>query len=524
MRINKIPFILLITIALTTSCNEDTLEVKNEKAYNADTFYKDANSYSEASTAMYTPLLFAGAYSRDMHFVGDLLGNDSEKNFPLQGDLLEFPNYTHTSNNATINNMWKFCYKIVARSLVVTDLMEKWETSKPEEIALRQRISGEALFMRSFAHFLLVTYWGDVPLRKSINDLDLFKPRAASEEIWKTIEEDLTNAIGLLPVNYETKDLGRATKGAAIALLGKSHLYQKEYPQAIVQFEQLTKAPFGYGLEANYDDLFIKEKSVNKESIFAVMHGEWQGWGVGHAYYMFGGAEKWGGRATHSGRAIETGFNGNDFDNVKVSNALLNSYKYTDEGGNAYTDPRAANVFYGDVASGGDTEFCDGCKDGSLPYNVSENANGYSWRKYTYYEFEEKHNVPHSNINTQLIRYADVLLMLAECYIETGQTESALPLINQVRERAGAFLYTSLGNKEQATSILRRERQMELAGELHRFPDLVRWGILQETINAEKQAAIGIQPVRAYHTKLPIPQAERDANPQVAAQVSDNWN
>jgi hypothetical protein len=147
-----------------------------------------------------------------------------------------------------------------------------------------------------------------------------------------------------------------------------------------------------------------------------------------------------------------------------------------------------------------------------------------SWRKYEMYESRAAYGQPDSYINSQLIRYADVLLMLAECYIENNQVDLALPLINDVRNRSGAFEYTTLGNQDQARVILRHERQIELAGEQSRFFDLVRWGTLIQTINAEKQASDGVQPVKAYHILFPIPQQERDANPVLNAQVNNNWN
>ena len=140
------------------------------------------------------------------------------------------------------------------------------------------------------------------------------------------------------------------------------------------------------------------------------------------------------------------------------------------------------------------------------------------------YEVRQSSGNPDSPINTQLIRYADVLLMLAECYIENNQVNSALPLINQVRARSHAFQYSTLGDQSNARTILRHERQIELAGEQLRFFDLVRWGTLKQTINAEKQAAYGTQPVQDKHVLLPIPQIERDANPVLDKQVKDNWN
>lgn len=514
----------MLTLWFVCGCSEDVLDVKNENAYDGNTFFKDATSYKEASTAMYTPLLHGGMFSRDWYFVFDLLGNDAEKNFPLQGDLLDFPNYEHTPTNPRVSLIWSACYKMTTRALFVLDLMNKWETEKADEIALRDRITGEALFMKSLAYFWLVTLYGDVPMRNNLENFTFQLERTPDEQVWAQIESDLTQAIDLLPVKYaDNADLGRATRGAAVALLGKSHLYQQEYDAAIIEFTKLTKAPFEYSLAGeSLDDMFIYDKASSKDVVFAVMHGEWQGWGVGNAYYMFEGSETWGQVGTHTGRAMEYGFNGGDWYNVLVSDALVKSFSYSDESGDPYIDPRAATVFYGDAASGGDTEFCDDCETGPVAYDYT--AKKYSWRKYEYYEFEAIHGVPHSKINSQVIRYADVLLMLAECYIEKAQLNDALPLINQVRARSGAFQYTTLGSAQTATTILRRERQMEFAGEQIRFFDLVRWGILVETLNAEKQLAIGAQPVKDFHVKLPIPQNERDANPKINAQVSGNWN
>lgn len=525
MRKNKTIYSLLLTILMVTSCSEDLLDVQNENRYDQSTFFKTPQSYVQASTALYTPLLFSGMYSRDWYFVFDLLGNDAEKNTPLQGTLLEFPNYTHTPVNGTISSIYNSLYKMTNRSLFLLDRLNEWNPTKADEIALKERLRGEAFFMKSLGNFWLVTLFGAVPQRTTMENFVLNLPRTPAAEIWNTIEQDLTQAVELLPVSYPVSDLGRATKGAAIALLGKAHLYQKEYDQAITQFVKLTQSPFTYTLVGqSLDDIFINDNEQSKDVIFAVMHGDWQGWGVGDAYYMFGGTETWGRAATHTGRAMEYGFNGGDWHNVLVSKALVNSFKYPDEGGVEYTDPRAANTFYGDAASGGDTEFCDVCPTGVIEYNFA--VKNYSWRKYSTYERERELGVPKSGINSQVIRYADALLMLAESYIEKGQMNNALPLINQVRARAGAFQYTTLGTQQQATTILRRERQMELAGEQHRFFDLVRWGILRPTINAEKKAASaeGLEPVQDFHVLLPIPQRERDANPLVAAQVLNNWN
>jgi hypothetical protein len=303
-------------------------------------------------------------------------------------------------------------------------------------------------------------------------------------------------------------------------LLGKSYLYQKKYAEAITEFNKLGNAPYDYDLTESLDDMFVNDLKT-KETLFAVMHGEWQA-GVGESYYMFGGQEGWGSKATHTGRAYEYGFN--DWWNVLVSDALVESYKYTDESGSDYSDPRAALTYYSNESQGGDVTWGDECAEGAQSYPDYIKEGQVSWRKYEDYEWVLDHGFPEGSINSQVIRYADVLLMLAESYIETGSVENALPLINRVRARSGAFEYTTLGSQDQARTILRHERQMELAGEQLRFFDLVRWGTLVQTINAEKQAALGIQPVKDFHVLLPIPQNERDANPTLDAQVKNNWN
>ena len=191
----------------------------------------------------------------------------------------------------------------------------------------------------------------------------------------------------------------------------------------------------------------------------------------------------------------------------------------------SYTDPRAAKTFYsGSGVKGGDATFCDRCPGGIKQYGDVQKEGQKAWRKYEYYENVNSYGEPESSINGQVIRLADVLLMQAEALIESNQISSALPLINKVRARAGAFQFTTLGDQTKARTIVRRERQLELAGEQIRFFDLVRWGTLVTTINAEKQAALGIQPVKDYHVLLPIPQSERDANPTLNAQVKNNWN
>ena len=293
----------------------------------------------------------------------------------------------------------------------------------------------------------------------------------------------------------------------------------------------LDHLPFGeydtimvYIALSGRNDLFSQNNQNNSETIFQVMHQQWTDWSIGSQYYMFGGQEAWGGKATLTGRAQEYGFN--DWRNVYISQSVVNAFTYANPvTGLPYVDPRAHNVYYGEVTKGGDLDYCNQCAGGPVPYPFSAANGGYRWRKYEYYESVAQFGGPQSAINSQVIRYADVLLMLAETYIQLGNTGSQpLNLINQVRARAGAVPYSTLVDKTTAMNILMREREVELAGEQSRYFDLTRWGIAKQTINAEKQAQIGTQPYQDKNVLLPIPQAEKDANPNVAKDIKNGWN
>ena len=517
---------IIVSILLSllfVACSEKVLDVKNENRYDGSTFFTTATSFTEASTAMYTPLLYQGMYSREFYFIFDLLGNEAEKNFPLQGSLLQFPIYTHNSNSGELNYLFNSCFKMVFRTNFVMEQLKSWKPTAQADLDLQKRITGEAQFLRSLAYFWLVTCYGDVPLKEKLSDHYIIESsRTPAAQIWTSLETTLASAITNLPLAYADADYGRVTKGAAVALLGKVFLFEKKYAESAAQFALLSAAPYDYALAADLDDMFVNDLKT-KETVFAVMNGPWEGWGVGNAYYMFGGQETWGGKCTVSDRAQEYGFN--DWYNVLVSNALVDAFTYPNESNVSYTDPRAAKTFYSALGvKGGDATFCDHCPGGVIDYGSVQKEGQKAWRKYEYYENVKSYGEPESPINGQVIRYADVLLMRAEALIQTNQISAALPLINQVRARSGAFLYTTLGDQTKAMTILKRERQIELAGEQTRFFDLVRWGTLVATINAEKQAALGIQPVKDYHVLLPIPQSERDANPTLNAQVKNNWN
>ncbi|MCW3107881.1 MAG: SusD family protein, partial [Segetibacter sp.] len=199
------------------------------------------------------------------------------------------------------------------------------------------------------------------------------------------------------------------------------------------------------------------------------------------------------------------------------------TYNNPQTGAPGYKDPRAQFTFYGDASSGGQTQYCQQCAGGAINYPYA--TRGYRWLKYEYYDKVAQIGGTYSGINGQVIRYADVLLMLAEAYIQQGNTGSApLALINQVRARSGAVAYTTLGDQASAFNILQKERRLELSGEQSRYFDLIRWGTAKQTLNAERAAEGNTLQFQDKNVLFPIPQYEKDTNPSVASDLSGDWN
>lgn len=526
-------YIPVVIIALGAgSCKKSLLNLKSESAYDYNTYFATDTALNQAVIATYSTLLHNGLWAQDYYFMFDLLGYEAKKTTNMQGSLTQIASLNFSSNESDIGVLWNSLYRLNFRANVVIDRANAWKPTDPANQKNARQFIAEARFLRSYAYWNIVNLWGAAPLITSYDSLlnNKYFPRTPAAQIWSFIENDLSAAIPDLPVSYDTAtNLGRATKGAAIALLGKTYLYEQKWALAQSTFEQLLQAPFTYDLDPSYDHLFSPTNQVSVENIFQVIDGPWTSWAIGNQYYMFGGQETWGGKATHSGRAQEYGFN--DWWNCYITTTAVNAFTYPSPvDGTRYTDPRAYSTFYGTPASGGDTVYCEQCATGKKSYrfNAADPQGDYSWRKYEYYNLVPTLNGPQSSISAQVIRFADVLLMLAEAHIQQGDFGSVpLGLINRVRQRVGALPYPSLGSSSTAAmAILMRERQLELCGEQSRYFDLIRWGIAKQTINAERAAepGDGTQPFQDKNLLFPIPDVEKNYNPNVAKQVQNGWN
>ena len=527
-----IKFLLVLSLLpLLHGCKKSSLNIQSQAAYSYDTYFNSSDALNQATVATYAVLLHEGLWSREYYFIFDLLGYDAKKTTNLQGDLAQLASYQFGSNQTQIGELWASLYRMIFRANVVIDRANAWNPTAAADQANVKQYVAEVKFLRAYAYFNIVSLWGDAPLITSYDSIvtNNYPSRAPAANIWAFVEQDLTAASTDLPTTYNAAtDLGRATKGAATALLGKVYLYEKKWAQAQSTLTQLTQSPFNYTLDPSYDDLFSTTNQSNPETIFQVMNAAWTDWGIGNQYYVFGGQETWGGKATHSDRAQEYGFN--DWNNTYITTTAVKAFTYANPvDGTPYTDPRAYSTFYGNKPSGGDSVYCEQCSTGkiSFPFDPTDAQGDYKWRKYEYYNLVSNLNGPQSSINGQVIRYADVLLMLAEAYIQRGNTGSApLALINQVRARVSAVAYPSLGDQTNAMAILMQERELELCGEQSRYFDLIRWGIAKQVINSERAAepGDGTQPFLDKNVLFPIPDVEKDYNPNVAKDVQNDWN
>jgi starch-binding outer membrane protein, SusD/RagB family len=516
---NKIFFqslFVLLTLFLG-SCDENIMNYKDPENYNTDSYFNTPDQIVQAANAIYVSFAYNHMCGWEWEEMFDVLANEVDATPAGYGEatIVDLWRYQHNNTNATITEFWRMTYKMILRSNLVIYKGGKYIQEHGED-PLVSRSMGEAYFLRGWAYFQLAFYWGRVPIRTLFNDVDnIDAPRAGNvADVWAVAEADFKKAQDLLPVTYDETNLGRATRGAATGFLGKLYLYTKEYGKAETEFNKIIGTQYSLLPASQWLDNFGEINENNEESIFEVQ------------FYWQDGNFRWGNFTEPEGNgspgfatAHPQLYSWTDWANWKIQPLRLADFIYNDESNNAYVDPRASLTYYG--GENGDSTWCDHCSGGPIPFDYENLGNWY--KKFTNKEFKPSENTLESGNNLRLMRYADVLLMDAECKLETGDLPGAIGLINQVRERIGAFPYTGSYSKEEMFNLLKRERQIEFMGEQMRFNDLKRWGILKETLNPELQAIFGSPSVQDKHYLFPIPQLEIETNLGLGS-VADNWN
>jgi len=436
------------------SCKKSFLTILPQSQATDVAFYKTTADISNAVTASYAPLqtMYLGNYpSTTPVFVTmiEARGDNVEDLNPGGNAGTEFniDRFLAKSDNADITTAWGLIYNGISRCN--TTLTHLDVVTNP---ALKSQFQGELKFLRALHYFNLVRLWGPVPLVLTPISADDAKKqnRNSVQEIYSAIESDLTQAAALLPISYtNAADIGRATQGAAKALLGKVYLTEQKYSQAVTILKDLVPATnsYGYSLLPNIADVFSVNNKMNAEIIFAVRFNK---------------------TIANQGHSLPIYFNQPGLDpNLTAS----------------YQSP-------------------DSRRD--LLNTVTLDANDKPVKKY-YDTFDP--NTKSLGNDFIVLRYADVLLMYAEAENETAYSPDAFTYLNAVRSRAGASVYAQASLPDQASfrAAVLNERRLELPLELHRWFDLTR---TNTAITAFQNSALTPISIQGYQYLYPIPQTE----------------
>jgi len=500
----KILFLLVLFSSLS-SCEED-LELENPNSVTVESYYKTEQDLTKAVNATYAVIQDATMLAREWFFLHDTRGDDmATGGGQLEAPRAQLMNGTNDPGNSVANSVWTGCYAMIHRANVV---INKASGVEMDDETLRNRLVGEAKFLRSWAYFELVTFWGGVPLYEEyVSSLEGTLPRASADEVYAGIVANLTDAISALPLI--ATDKGRATKGAAQTLLAKVYMQRDDYASAKALIKDVIDSDI-YSLVDNYNDNFLEETEFNSESVFEVAfldeNGSFNWW--------YNNGDRTGNETTLHNQEI----NPTSWGNMIPSQSLLEEFEST-ETGDVKTDPRYKDSFYevGDVYAGG--VLAEG------NFNVASSvirggvAKKVGWRKHTLLYKNASSYYP-GGINERVIRYAEVLLIMAECQNETDESEAnVIATLNQLRDRVSVSMpnyptvnYPTSTKAERFAAIV-HEKRIELNGEEIRNRDILRWR------TQGKLDLIGGDPISYYAEKfalLPIPQAEIDNNAKIS--------
>ena len=494
-----IKYTSVFMLAVTLAGCEKYLDREPLDSVNPTNFFKTEDDAVAAINGAYQPLQWPKLYNfqiwgMDIWAGNSIVGAQGGTDGIATQDVSNF--VTTTANEAALD-LWRGPSPGILRCNLVLEKVPGMAISQD----LKDRIVGEAKFLRANYYFILVRAFGDVPLITSAADTEseafLYPSRAPKDRIYELIIQDLTEAVVLLPPGYSGSDIGRATKGAAAGMLAKVYLTLKNYDKVIEYCEQVDG--LGYTLLEDYSDNFNPLKENGPESLFEVQ------------YY---------------GKANNADFFGNN-DNMSSWVSTFTGPRNSDFVAGAYGWNQPTQEFVDQYEAGdlrkdktilyeGGPDF-DGNK-----YKTSYSLTGYNLRKF----LVPKSISPDYNTNPAnfpVLRYADVLLMKAEALNEVGRTNEAQAAasdrnsggpLNRVRRRAGLPNITGL-NQLALRERIYKERRIELAFEGHRWFDLLRIGNDgQYALNFLH--SIGRSNATSKHLLLPIPQKERDANPNLS--------
>lgn len=459
----------LVASAIFASCGDDFVETDAPYGINSDSYFSSQDDYYNALVGAYDVL--------QSTYVNVIMGEIASDNTNCGGESAtdvigwqQIDRMQQTPVNDNLKNVWDWNFAGVQRAAFILENKDKIEFEGKDQII------GEAYFLRAYFNFELVKWFGPVPIKPNgqfVSGDETAYPRATTAEVYAFIESDLLAAKDM--VSATAPEVGRVTKGAVQALLGKAYLYQDKFSEAANELDDVINSGmyhlYGTADGENYDNLFEYAAENSAESVFEIQYTGAEGAGFGCLQCSEGNvAVGFSGIRGYSGPTFEGGYGFN---------------LPTEEAYNAFdADDMRRDVTILDIEAWATA-------NPSVSYTVGNQDpetghTGYYNRKYLprINDNQGDANLTQPN-NYRAIRYADVLLMAAEAYNRGGMSDAtAQQYLNEVRRRAfGDENHDVIATGNSLTNLIWNERRLELMGEGHRFFDLVRTNQAAGTID-----------------------------------------
>ena len=605
--IKYLAFVSLLILGVT-ACRKDLLETTPYNAVSSNSIWTSANLATLAVNGIYNTMLEnSGEDYTNSISQGNYFGLDAHTLSALDPTVSPRSNWSSThklllgnaaSGDKIFSVAWQQLYEGISRANEVIDNIESVPDMSPELCA---QYKAEAKFLRAYFYYRLNCFFRGVPLYLTSTSVNEFtKPRNSEAEVWEAVIKDLTDVIDEpnIPSRYIAGDpnYGRATKGAAYALRGKTYLWTKEYEKAELDFKKVGELGFSL-FQGEYKQLFKEKNEQCPEMVFSIQCYEKDTYGNQMSFKygsrvtsgsgwndFYGDADfidtyetvdgkpfNWDdfipgySRMTPAARSVyflRDGLNSGNGNfgtgNYKDLKKKMSDYgadfsKYLDQGNEARIkavyenrDPRLMQTYitpYSEYLGSPDgIEYIYTLRwpfiqnDISAPFDLRSDT-----AKYFYYlvrKFVSEGNEllyrEYSPIDVPVIRYADVLLSLAEALNEQGKTNEAIPYVNMVRKRAGVALlnsnsYTMVAGQDDLRNRIRREKRWELACEGTLYFDELRWDTWYDSKMFEGaglkqcwgETSVSWTRNGDYYTKWPIPATERQLN--TALTQNEGW-
>jgi hypothetical protein len=446
--------VLIIGMSALTSCTKDFLTLTPKDQLTDENFFLTESDAQGSLTSVYGQLQPNETYGVSI--------DAADIEWAMSGDLYEMDGSAarielHTlalpASNTKIRDVYSNTYLGISRANFTISRVSKMENLNED---VKSKIVAQAKFLRAIYYYRLVNYFGGVPL--VLEEMDASSnmeiPRATAAAVWAQVEKDLTEAIAVLPPTWTGKDIGRATKGAALGFLAKAYLWQQKWADVVRVTEEINTLGI-YDLVPNYRDVFMETNEGNKEMLFATQfRGGNDGEGSNIVY-----------RTAPRGAPSE--FTGSGAWSNFVPQAHWVAAFEKDQNGRIKDDRYWESII-------GPGEPHQDMPAFVMPVNV---PSGWSKSGFILTKYWQKATIGNSGVNAPVLRYAEIILNYAEALNEVGRSSDAMMEVNRIRTRAKLDPKPLTLDKDDVLDAIYYERRMEFSWEsAGAFSDLNRRG------------------------------------------------